>query len=190
MKTHFIPALKLTLLTVIFFGVVYPILMVGVATLVGLNGGKGELVKLDGKTVGFRLIGQAFDSSAYFNGRPSAVGYNAAATGGSNKGPTNQEYLRQVENRINDFLAKNPGINRSEIPVDLVTASGSGLDPDISEQAAFIQIPRIAKARKLSEGKLRILVGQHVHKSLLNFWGRTTSISVLELNLSLDQLAH
>ena len=188
MKTHFIPALKLTLLTVIFFGVVYPILIVSVATLVGPNGGKGEVVKLQGKTVGFKLIGQAFDSSAYFNGRPSAVGYNAAATGGSNKGPTNQEFLGQVENRINDFLAKNPGIKKSEIPVDLVTASGSGLDPDISAQAAFIQIPRIAKARGLPEEKLRILVGQHVHRPLLNIWG-TTSISVLELNLSLDQLA-
>lgn len=187
MKTHFIASLKLTFLTMILFGVIYPLTITGIAKLTAANGGEGNTVKVSGKTVGFEVIGQSFESDKYFNSRPSAVGYNAAATGGSNKGPTNPDYLDQVEERISDFLKKNPAIKREQVTVDMVTASGGGLDPHISPEAALIQIGRIAQTRGLDEQQVRSLVDQHTEPPLFGLFG-TARVNVLALNISLDQL--
>ena len=187
MKTYILPAVKITFFTVLIFGIVYPLFIVGIAGLVAPDGGDGETIQVNGKTIGFELIGQSFKTEKYFNSRPSAINYNAAATGGSDKGPSNPDYLKQVKERINDFISKNPGIRREDIPVDLITASGGGLDPQISPQAAYVQIPRIAKARGLSEEKLKVLVEQYVQPPLLNLFGFSI-VHVLSLNIALDQL--
>jgi K+-transporting ATPase ATPase C chain len=147
MKKNLVVSVRLTIVTAILFGVVYPFIVTGIAWVAGPNNGKGETIPVHEEVRGFTVIGQSFTSDKYFNSRPSAVGYNAAATGGSNKGPSNPDYLAQVEERITDFLAHNPTVKREEIPVDLVTASGGGLDPHISVKAAQVQIARIAATR-------------------------------------------
>lgn len=187
MKTHFIPCLKITVLTLILFGVIYPLSITGIARLTAANGGNGKTIEVNGKVVGFEVIGQLFDSDKYFNSRPSAVGYNAAATGGSNKGPTNPDYLAVVEERITTFLKQNPNVKREDVTVDMVTASGGGLDPHISPRAAEIQIARIAKARGISEQQLVSLVKDYTEQPLFGLFG-TSRINVLKLNLALNQL--
>jgi K+-transporting ATPase ATPase C chain len=185
MKTHLLIGLRLTLVSMIFFGVIYPLVITGIAKLLPSHG-EGQTIEVNGKVVGFEVIGQSFSSEKYFNSRPSAVNYNAASTGGSNKGPTNPEYLQQVEQRITDFLKQNPAVKREDVPVDLVTASGGGLDPHISVQAAMVQIPRIAKARGVSKEALEKLVKQH---SVHPFFGLApATVHVLKLNIALDEL--
>lgn len=179
--------MKLTLVTAIFFGILYPLLITGIAKIFAPNAGKGEEITVQGKTVGFELIGQKFDDDRYFNGRPSAVGYNAAATGGSNKGPTNPEYLAMIQARIDTFMVHNPGVKKEQIPVDLVTASGGGLDPHISPLAAKIQIARIAALRHLDQERLKTLVEEHIERPILGIG--TERVHVLRLNIALDQLA-
>jgi K+-transporting ATPase ATPase C chain len=186
MKNHWIICLKLTFVTLILFGVAYPLLITGIAKVAAPNGGRGETLVATGKTAGFELIGQKFDTDKYFNSRPSAVDYNAAATGGSNKGATNPDYLQQVQARIDTFLVHNPSVRKSEIPVDLVTASGGGLDPHISPQAALVQIDRIAQTRHLSKEKLEALVQQHTEAPYLGMG--TARVHVLRLNIALDEL--
>lgn len=185
MKTHLIIALKLTFVTLILFGVGYPLLMTAVGKVTS-GSGKGTEIVVDGKTVGFELIGQKFDQDKYFNSRPSAVDYNAAGTGGSNKGPTNPDYLLQIVARIDTFLVHNPTIKKDQIPVDLVTASGGGLDPHISPEGAYVQINRIAKVRNIESSKLKALVDQYVEQPTLNMG--TPRVHVLRLNIALDQL--
>ena len=180
-------ALKMTFLTVIIFGILYPLLITGIAKLVAPNGGKGEEVTVNGKVVGFELIGQKFDDDRYFNSRPSAVDYNAASTGGSNKGPTNPDYLAQVQARIDTFLVHNPTIKKEAIPVDLITASGGGLDPHISPAAAKVQIDRIARVRNVSTDKLNALVNENTEGPLLGMFGPSI-VHVLRLNIALDEL--
>ncbi len=187
MKTYVSPALKITGLTLLLFGVLYPVLIVGVASVIAPNSGKGELVLEEGKPIGFTLIGQKFTSDKYFNSRPSAVDYNAAATGGSNKGTGNPDYLVLIDERISNFEKQNPDVTRSEIPVDLVTASGGGLDPHISPQAALVQIKRIARVRSLDESKLIKLVHDHIEQPLFGVLG-PKRVHVLKLNLALDNL--
>lgn len=187
MKTHFIPCLKIAVLTLIFFGVIYPLSITGIAKLIAANGGNGKTIEVNGKVIGFEVIGQSFESDKYFNSRPSAVGYNAAATGGSNKGPTNPDYLATVEERIKNFLKQNPEIKREEVPVDMVTASGGGLDPHISPRAAEIQIERIAKVRGIPKETVFILITENTEKPLFGIFG-TSRINVLKLNCSLDKL--
>lgn len=187
MKTHFIPCLKITILTLILFGVIYPLSITGIAKLIAANRGNGKTIEVNGKVVGFEVIGQSFVSDKYFNSRPSAVGYNAASTGGSNKGPTNPDYLATVEERINNFLKQNPEIKREDVTVDLVTASGGGLDPHISPRAAQIQISRISIARNISEESLQKLVDENTEEPLFGLFG-TSRINVLNLNLALDRL--
>jgi K+-transporting ATPase ATPase C chain len=182
---HFAIAIKLTALTLVLFGVIYPLVITGIAMLAG--SGNGETVSVDGKVVGFEVIGQSFKSDKYFNGRPSAVGYNAASTGGSNKGPSNPEYLAQVEQRIAGFLKQNPHVDRKDVPVELVTASGGGLDPHISPPAAIIQIDRIAKARNVNAERLRLLIESHTEQPLFGLLG-PARINVLRLNIALDQI--
>ena len=178
--------IKLHFTTLVLFGLVFPLLIWTIGLLFPKQS-NGLPIYKNGELIGFENIGQKFYSDKYFWGRPSAVDYNAAASGGSNKGPTNPDYLADVEKRIEDFLAKNPEVKRSEIPSDLVTAPGSGLDPDISPQAALIQIPRVAKVRKLNKDLVRKLVEQHVEKPLFGLFG-TEKVNVLKLNLALDML--
>lgn len=186
MKNYLIIGLKVTLVTVVIFGIFYPLLITGIAKLVAPNGGKGEEITANGKAIGFELIGQKFDNDRYFNSRPSAVDYNAASTGGSNKGPTNPDYLLQVQARIDTFLVHNKGVKKEQIPVDLVTASGGGLDPHISPAAAFVQIDRISRVRKISKEKLTALVNAQIEQPYFGLG--TPRVHVLRLNIALDKL--
>jgi K+-transporting ATPase ATPase C chain len=187
MKTNLLIALKLTLLCIIFFVVIYGSIVWGVAYLTAPNHGRGEVVLNNGQLVGFALVGQTFNKDNYFWSRPSAVNYNAAGSAGSNKGPTNEEYLQTVNARIDTFLVHNPGIDKSQIPVELVTASGSGLDPHLSPASAYVQIKRIAKTRNIDEAKIKALVDEATEKPLLGLFGGE-KINVLKLNLELDKL--
>lgn len=186
MKNHIVPALRLTLVMLVLLAVIYPLLVWGVATLAP-GAGKGETVLVNGKVIGYKLIGQKFTEDRYFNSRPSAVDYNAAGSAGSNKGPSNPEYLQTVQARIDTFLAHNPGVQKADIPAELVTASGSGLDPDLSPIGAKVQVARIAKVRGLSVEKLTQLVDEHTVGPLLGVFG-PAKVNVLQLNVALDEL--
>ena len=186
MIKNIIPAIRLTLICILFFCGIYTLLIWAVAQ-AAPNNGMGETVVVDGKVAGFRLIGQKFTAYKYFMSRPSVSDYNAISSGGSNKGPSNPEYLKTVQDRIDSFLVHNPGINRSNIPSDLVTASGSGLDPDISVQGAYVQVDRIAKARNLPTEKVKTLVNNHIERPLAGLLG-TERVNVLQLNIDLDDL--
>ena len=184
MKKHLFPAIKLSIISMLVFVVFYTLIVWGIGYFIAPNHGNGEVVTLNGKTVGYKLVGQSFTLAKYFNGRPSAVGYNAAGSGGSNKGPSNPDYLKGVQAAIDTFLMKNPTIKKEDVPVELVTASGSGLDPDISPKAAMVQIPRIAKERHLNEDQLSVLVNKHIEKPLFG----PEHVNVLLLNVDLDKL--
>lgn len=183
MKQYILPSLRLTFICIFFFCVLYPLLMLGIAK-AAPGKGEGETVTLNGHVVGYKTEGQSFTDDRYFNGRPSAAGYNAAGSSGSNKGPSNPEYLQQVKDRIDTLLAHNLSVKKEQIPSDLVTASGSGLDPDISPEAAYIQVPRIAARRKISEEKLNSLVKDHIEQPMMMI----KKINVLRLNIALDNL--
>jgi K+-transporting ATPase ATPase C chain len=186
MKEYLMPSLKLTLVMLIICSVIYPLLIAAIGRFTP-GGGDGETIKANGKVVGYALIGQKFTDDRYFQSRPSAVDYNAAESAGSNKGPTNPDYLKQVRDRIDTFLVHNPGINKKDIPADLVTASGSGEDPDLSPAAAKIQVKRIAAIRHINENHLNQLVEEHTDGPLLGFLG-PSRVNVLKLNIALDEL--
>lgn len=185
MKTNLFPAIKLTIICLVFFSGIYTVIMLGIAQ-ISPNGGKGNTISQNGKTY-YENIGQNFTEDKYFNSRPSAVSYNAAGSGGSNKGATNPEYLAVVQARIDTFMVHNQGVEKSNIPVELVTASGSGLDPNISIKGAIIQVKRIAKIRNISEEKILQLVDNQTEKPLSGFMG-TSKINVLKLNLALEKM--
>lgn len=187
MKTHLLPALRLTLVCIIFFVGIYTVVILGIAKAVAPNHDDGEIVQVNGKTVGYSLIGQSFTNDKYFNSRPSAVNYNAAGSGGSNKGPSNPDYLAEVKQRIDTFLLHNPGIKKEQIPSELVTASASGQDPDISLEGALVQTARIAKMRNISKEKIIALVLSNTQKPLFGLFG-TSKINILKLNIALDEL--
>jgi len=172
--------------TLILFGLLFPLLIWVIGQLFPTQA-NGLPIYKDGKLIGFENIGQKFNDPKYFWGRPSAVDYNAAATGGSNKGPTNPDYLKLVQERIDSLLKYNPGIKKSDIPADMVTASGGGLDPHISPQAALIQIPRVAEERNIDRNRLRQLVQKSIEPPFLGIFG-TERINVLKLNLALDEI--
>ena len=186
MKQYILPSLKLTLVMLVLCSVIYPLFITAIGKLTP-GGGSGETIKVNGKVVGYVLIGQKFTNDKYFWSRPSAVDYNAAGSAGSNKGPTNPEYLKTVEDRIDTFLVHNPGVNKKEIPAEMVTASGSGEDPDLSPAAAKVQVKRIASIRHLNENKLTSLVDEHTDAPLLGFMG-PSKVNVLKLNIALDEL--
>jgi potassium-transporting ATPase KdpC subunit len=183
MKKNLLISLKLTLVMIILCAVLYPLLIAGIGKATP-GGGKGETVSVNGKVVGYEKVGQRFTDDKYFQGRPSMVEYNAAGSAGSNKGPSNPGYLQLVQDRIDSFLVHNPGIKKEEIPADLVTASGSGLDPHISPAAAYVQVKRIAVIRGITADKVRTLVDQQVEKNLLG----PSVVNVLKINIALDNL--
>jgi K+-transporting ATPase ATPase C chain len=187
MRSQIRPALMSLLIFTVLVGLLYPLVVTGIAQLVFPHQANGSLIVVNGKTVGSSLIGQQFTDPKYFWGRLSATGpypYNAAASSGSNLGPTNPALLDEVKARIAALQAADPG-NTQPIPVDLVTSSGSGLDPDISVAAALYQLPRIARLRGLSESAVRSLVNQYTRGRTLGFLGEPR-VNVLELNLALD----
>lgn len=179
---------RLTLLCIIICIVLYPLAIRAVAY-AAPQGGRGVTMISKGHVVGYALVGQSFNQDGYFWGRPSAVAYNAAGSAGSNKGPTNPDYLNDVKARVNSFLVHDPGVRVSDIPGDLVTASGSGLDPDISVEAARVQAARVAKARGIPEADVQLLIDSKVRGPLFGLFG-TRYVRVLDLNLSLDDHSH
>jgi len=150
-------SVKITLAMCLLLGVGYVLVLRGVSALAGPNGGQAETLTLDGRVVGAANVGQQFTGGRYFWGRPSAVDYNGGGSGGSNKATTNPEYLADVEQRVQDFLAAHPYLSRGEVPSEMVTASGSGLDPDISPRGAQVQVRRVAAARGLDEAVVQRL---------------------------------
>jgi potassium-transporting ATPase KdpC subunit len=181
------PAIVSLVVLSVVMGLAYPAFVTAIAQVVFPRQANGSLIVKDGKTVGSTLIGQPFDDPKYFWGRPSATSpfpYNAAASSGSNQGPTNPALLDAVKGRVDALRAADPG-NTAPVPVDLVTASGSGLDPHISPAAALYQVGRVAKARKLEESAVRQLVEQHTEGRQLGFLGEPR-VNVLTLNLALD----
>jgi K+-transporting ATPase ATPase C chain len=186
MKKYILPSLKLTLVMLVICSLLYPLLIAAIGKL-SPGQGKGETVMVNGKVVGYALIGQKFDQDKYFWSRPSAVGFNAAGSAGSNKGPTNPDYLKDVQSKIDTFLVHNPGIKKEEIPAELVTYSGSGLDPDLSPRGAYVQVARIAKTRNIPEEKINALVEQHTERALFGIFG-PEKVNVLKLNVDLDKV--
>jgi potassium-transporting ATPase KdpC subunit len=186
MKRYFLPALKLTAVLVLLTAGLYPLLIAGVSKMAP-GKGDGVTVSKNGIVVGYANVGQKFTDDRYFQGRPSAVDYNAAGSGGSNKGPSNPDYLKVVQERIDTFLVHNPGVKKSEIPVELVTASGSGLDPHLSPEGALVQVQRIATLRGISVERLKELVAVQTKGPLLGMFGPAT-VNVLQLNIALDDL--
>ncbi|HXO77941.1 MAG TPA: K(+)-transporting ATPase subunit C [Puia sp.] len=186
MKKYLLISAKLTLVFILLCSVIYPLLIAGVSRMAP-GGGRGETVSVNGKVVGYANIGQKFDRDNYFWGRPSAVSYNAAGSGGSNKGPANPDYLKDVQAKIDTFLAHNPGIRKEEVPAELVTNSGSGLDPDLSPAGVKIQVKRVAAARHLDEQKLNELIEGQITHPLLGLFG-PSKVNILKLNIALDEL--
>jgi K+-transporting ATPase ATPase C chain len=186
MKKYIIQSLRLTGVLLILLCVIYP-LVVAFAGRFSNGGGGGEKITKNGKVVGYALLGQSFTKPEYFWGRPSATGYNAAGSAGSNKGPSNPDYLKEVSGRVDTLLKYHPYLKKADIPADLVTASGSGLDPNISEQAAIIQIKRVADFRKLNIKDVTALVVKNTQGPLFGVFG-PSSVNVLKLNLDLDDL--
>lgn len=178
-------SVKITLAMCLLLGVGYVLVLRGVSALAGPNGGQAETLTLDGRVVGAANVGQQFTGGRYFWGRPSAVDYNGGGSGGSNKATTNPEYLADVEQRVQDFLAAHPYLSRGEVPSEMVTASGSGLDPDISPRGAEVQIRRVAAARGMSEAEVKKIVEENIHKPWLGLFG-TYKVNVLKLNVALD----
>ena len=181
---------KLTVAFCILFSVCYIFILWIFAQVAGPNKGNADVVELNGKIVGAANVGQTFTQDIYFWGRPSYAGdgYDASSSGGSNKGPSNEEYLSEVESRIDTFLVHHPYLKRGEVPAEMVTASGSGLDPDISPKAAYVQVQRVAAARGLSPEKVMALVNANTEGPLLGLFG-PEKVNVLKLNVALEKVA-
>ena len=185
MKKNLITAVLMTIVTTVLLGIIYPLVVTALAQVMFHDKANGQLISHNGKLVGSRIIGQPFTSDAYFHSRPSYAGngYDAANSSASNLGPTNHVLIDRVNATVAQLRAENP---QNPIPVDLVTSSGSGLDPHITPAAAEFQIPRVAKARGMSEQQLRTFIARHTQGRQLGFLGEAR-VNLLELNLDLDE---
>ncbi len=186
MKKNLITAFLMTIATTILLGVIYPLVITGVAQVLFKDKANGQIRYRNGEAIGSRIIGQAFTSPKYFHSRPSAAGngYDAANSGGTNLGPTNQKLIDRIRSDASSLHQENPS---QLVPVDLITTSASGLDPEISPAAAEFQVPRIARERGLPESAIRGLVQKHTNQRDLGLFGEPR-VNVLELNLALDDL--
>jgi potassium-transporting ATPase KdpC subunit len=186
MKKNLITSILMTIATTILLGIIYPLVITGLSQMLFHDKANGQLIEQNGKVIGSRIIGQSFITPRYFHSRLSSAGngYDAANSSASNLGPTNQKLIDRVKGDVATLQAENPGV---PIPSDLVTSSGSGLDPDISPASAYFQIPRISRERHISEEQLDALVKNHTENRQLGVLGEPR-VNVLELNLALDQM--
>src|ERR1700761_2358515 len=171
MKTYLLPSIKLTVILLVLLAGLYPLAIAGIGKLTPGHG-DGETVQFKGRTVGFANVGQKFTKDQYFWSRPSAVDYKADASAGSNKGPSNPDYLnKDVKGRIDTFLKHNPGVKKEQIPAELVTASGSGLDPDLSPAGAQVQVARIAHVRGITTNQVNNIISANTEQPLWGLFG-------------------
>ena len=185
MKKNLLTAILMTIVTTILFGLIYPLVVTGLAQVIFPDKANGQLIRrADGLVIGSRIIGQPFSGSGYFHSRPSAAGtgYDAGASSGSNLGPTNKTLIERIKADVAKLQAENPG---KPVPIDLVTTSASGLDPHISPAAAEFQIPRVGRERRMSENEVRQIVAKHTQGRQFGFLGEPR-VNVLEVNLELD----
>jgi K+-transporting ATPase ATPase C chain len=180
-------SIRFTVVTTVLLGLGYPLLVTGIAGTIFPHKAAGSLIVKDGQVIGSELLAQSFTSDRYFHPRPSAAGngYDATSSGGSNLAQSNKAFVDRIQGSIDKLSAENPG---HPVPIDLVTASGSGLDPDITPDAAFFQVPRVAKARGIREDRIHDLIDQHITQRQLGVLGEPR-VNVLELNLDLDKLS-
>jgi len=183
MKKKLVTAILMTLATTILLGIIYPLVVTGLAQVLFHDKANGQLIEANGKIIGSRIIGQAFSGPGYFHSRPSAVNYDAANSNGSQLGPTNKKLIDRVHGDAATLQRENPNV---PVPIDLVTASASGLDPHVTPAAAAFQIPRVASARKISETEVMQLVAEHTEERTLGLLGEPR-VNVLQLNLGLDR---
>jgi len=187
MKTYFLPALKLTVILLVLLSGLYPLVIAGIGKFTPGHG-DGVTVEYKGRVVGYANIGQKFTKDKYFWSRPSSGNYQADASAASNKGPSNPDYLnKDVKDRIDTFLKHNPDVKRGDIPAELVTASGSGLDPDLSPAGAKVQVARIAKARNISVEQVNKIIDDNTEQPLLGLFG-PPKVNVLKMNVALDEM--
>lgn len=188
MISNIIKSLKLTIAFCVLFSVCYIFVLWAFAQVATPNSGNAEVVELNGKVVGAANVSQSFTQDIYFWGRPSCAGdgYDASTSSGSNKGPSNEEYLADLQARIDTFLVHHPYLKREEVPAEIVTASASGLDPHISPKAAYVQVQRVAAARGVSPERLMAIVNANVEKPLLGLFG-TEKVNVLKLNVAVEK---
>jgi K+-transporting ATPase ATPase C chain len=186
MKQNLKIAILMTIVTTVLLGIIYPLVVTGLAQLLFRDKANGQLITRNGEIIGSRIIGQAFSAPGYLHSRPSAAGngYDAANSGGSNLGPTNQKLIDRVNGDVAHLQAENPG---QPVPIDLVTTSASGLDPEITPAAAEFQVPRVARERGLSEQQVREIIRLHLTPRTWGFLGEPR-VNVLEVNLALDQV--
>jgi len=182
MKKNLVTAVLMTIATTVLLGIIYPLLVTGIAQVLFPKKANGQLIEANGRIIGSRIIAQAFTAPGYFHPRPSAVGYDPTNSNGSQLGPTNQKLVDRVKGDATTAQAENPG---TPVPIDLVTTSASGLDSDITPDAAAFQLPRVAKTRGVNEEALRQLVAKHTVGRQLGFLGEPR-VNVLELNLDLE----
>jgi K+-transporting ATPase ATPase C chain len=187
MWRHTLVAIRLTLLTTVLLGLIYPLVITGLAQLLLPRQANGSLIVADNRVIGSELIGQDFTRPGYFHPRPSAAGsgYDPTASGGSNFGPTSRKLAERVAASVSELIRENPGLRPGKIPADMVTASASGLDPDISPADAYAQVARVAKGRRMSEDRVRMLVESNVTGRQFGFLGEPR-VNVLRLNRALD----
>ncbi len=187
MKKNITISVLMTIVTTALLGLIYPLAMTAVSQLLFRDKANGQLIVRDGNVIGSRIIGQPFTGPGYFHSRPSAAGsgYDAANSGGTNLGPTNQKLIDRVRQNSASLQQENPN---APVPIDLVTTSASGLDPDVTPAAAYFQVPRVARERHLNEEQVELLVQAHIEPRQFGILGESR-VNVLELNLALDRLA-
>jgi K+-transporting ATPase ATPase C chain len=184
---HILTGIRYTIVSVIFFGLIYPLVMTGLAQAIFPYQANGSMITVNGKTVGSEIIGQLWTKPQYFQGRPSAAGskgYDPTSTGGTNLGPTSKKLLDSTAATVKALIAANPDA-KGPVPADLVSSSASGIDPEISPEGAYFQIARVAKARRMSQDAVRAIVDAHTRGRDLGFLGEPR-VNVLDLNLALD----